>query len=63
LDNSVFEFPFSDVAAWAALHKSLSRGTVSINITDPFGDPIIDYGAFANLVDVANSIVMIKFAI
>ncbi|XTI92290.1 GMC oxidoreductase [Cenococcum geophilum] len=37
-----------------------SQGTVSINITDPFGDPTTDYGAFANLVEVANSIAMIK---
>lgn len=61
LDNGVFELPFSDAAAQAALHKQLSRGTASINTIDPLGDLIIDYGVFAIPVDVANSIAMIKF--
>lgn len=58
LDNGVFELPFSDAAAQAALHRQLSRGTASIN---PLGDMIIDYGVFTIPVDVANSIAMIKF--
>ncbi|OCL15252.1 GMC oxidoreductase [Glonium stellatum] len=60
-DNGAFEFPFSGAAAQAALHKPLSRGTVSINTTNPLGDPVIDYGVFTNPVDVANSVAMIKF--
>ena len=40
LDNGIFELPFFDAAAQAALHKQLSRGTASINTIDPPGDPI-----------------------
>jgi hypothetical protein len=63
LDNGVFEFPFSDATAQAALHKPLSRGTVSINTTGPLDDTIIDYGVFTKPVDVANIVATIKFVI
>ena len=39
----------------------LSRGSVHVNASNPTGQPIVDYRAFSNLIDIATSIEMLRF--
>ena len=39
--------------AWSFLLHSLSRGTVRFNLTSPFAQPILDYRAGSNPLDMA----------
>ncbi|EPE27723.1 FAD/NAD(P)-binding protein [Glarea lozoyensis ATCC 20868] len=43
------------------LQKPMSRGSVYINITDPFGDPLIDPRVFSNPVDMDIAVSMYKY--
>ncbi|PVF93076.1 alcohol oxidase [Serendipita vermifera] len=43
-----------------SLQKPFSRGSVRINSTDPFADPIVDYGALKNPLDLEIGVEMIK---
>ena len=44
------------------LQKPLSRGTITINPSDPmFGDPLVDYGTFIDPLDVDVLIAMMRF--
>jgi len=48
-DAAMYEFPFSgSAAATNAFEKPLSRGTVSLNASDPTGNPVVDYNTLAN---------------
>lgn len=42
------------------LEKPLSRGSIYINSTDPFADPVVDFGLFKNPVDVQIMVEAIK---
>jgi choline dehydrogenase-like flavoprotein len=61
-DSGVMELPFGGSAVQAvALEKPLSRGTITINSTDPLANPVVDYGCLSNPVDAAVSVAMLKF--
>lgn len=42
------------------IEKPFSRGSVSINTTDPFADPVIDFGVFRNPLDMEVAIDSLK---
>lgn len=43
------------------LQKPVSRGTVHLNLTDHFADPIIDPRVFSNPIDMEIDVAMVKF--
>jgi choline dehydrogenase-like flavoprotein len=43
------------------LQHPLSRGTVHINTSDPIGEPVVDFRAFANPIDLQVSIEILRF--
>jgi len=50
--NPIFEtFWSGGISNLGFLHKPLSRGTVRLNVSDPDGDPIMDYRTVSNPVD------------
>ncbi|KAF2494992.1 choline dehydrogenase [Lophium mytilinum] len=60
---AVSEFPFNGGGrATAALQKPLSRGTITLNATNPSGAPVIAYNAFQNPVDRAVLLAMVRHA-
>lgn len=44
-----------------ALEKPFSRGTIDINSTDPWTDPVVDYGVLSNPADLDIAVEMVKF--
>jgi choline dehydrogenase-like flavoprotein len=49
---AMLEFPFSGSGSVPnALQKPLSRGTITLNATNPHGEPAVLYGAFTNPFD------------
>lgn len=51
-DNSILEFPFSGSSAYVLfMMKLLSRGTINLNPTDIYAEPILDYRSFSNPLD------------
>lgn len=63
LDNAVLELPIlAGGSAHLLLTKEVSRGTILLDPTDIYADPILDYGTFINPVDVAIQAENIKFA-
>lgn len=53
--------------AWAggntvsiAMLKPLSRGSITINTTDPFASPVVDYGTFSHPVDLDVAVASLK---
>lgn len=44
-----------------ALEKPFSRGTININSTDPWIDPVVDYGVLSNPADLDVFVEMVKF--
>ncbi|KAF3908686.1 hypothetical protein AA313_de0208089 [Arthrobotrys entomopaga] len=62
LQNGVVEIPFSGGGGTSlVLMKPLSRGTVLINPSDPYGDPIVDYNTSINPIDSETFVTTIKF--
>jgi choline dehydrogenase-like flavoprotein len=62
-DVAAVEFPFgAGPIGFAALQHPLSRGTVSINVTDPGNVPVVDYRTFSNPIDVKFAVATIGFA-
>ena len=60
--SAVYESPFSGQCnRTLLLQKPLSRGSVHINTSNPFDEPLIETGAFVNPLDVEQSIEFIKF--
>lgn len=56
------EVAFGGAASAAiALEKPFSRGTININTTDPWTDPIVDYGVLSNPTDLDIVVEMVKF--
>jgi choline dehydrogenase-like flavoprotein len=43
-----------------SLQKPFSRGSVKINTTDPFANPVVDYGTFINPIDMEVTLEMFK---
>ncbi|KAJ5046711.1 uncharacterized protein L3040_003943 [Drepanopeziza brunnea f. sp. 'multigermtubi'] len=56
------EFIFDDIAILPALQQPFSRGTVSINSTSPFDDPVIDARYLSNPLDLALMVEAVKYA-
>jgi choline dehydrogenase-like flavoprotein len=61
-DNAVFEFAFGGGPVGGALQRPLSRGTITINASDPLGNPLVAYRTFSNPIDVSNSIAMFRYS-
>ena len=43
------------------IQKPFSRGSIHINASDPFGDPVIDFRVYSNPLDIDQAISYIKF--
>jgi choline dehydrogenase-like flavoprotein len=54
-------FFYGDPTTTVVLEKPLSRGTVLMNITNPYADPIIDPRVFSNPLDFSFMVAMLKF--
>ena len=53
-DNAVLEFPIqAGGSGYMVLTKEVSRGTILLDPTDIYADPILDYGTFTNPIDAA----------
>ena len=51
-DNSIVEFPFTGSSAYYLfMMKLLSRGTIHLNQSDRYAEPIVDYRGFSNPLD------------
>lgn len=51
-DNSILEFPFTGGSTYDLfIMKLLSRGTIYLNQSDIFAEPIVDYRGFSNPLD------------
>ena len=60
--NGIFEIPFSGGASTAlCLEKPMSRGTVTINTTDHYAEPIVDFQTNVNPVDIDLTISAARF--
>lgn len=61
-DSAMYEMPFNGGPTSAnAMERPFSRGTISLDPSDPHGLPIIDYNAFANPIDPRLSASMLQF--
>lgn len=61
--SSILEVFFNgDPSTVVVLQKPLSRGTVNMNTSSPFGDPLIDPRIFSNPLDITIDIAMMRFA-
>lgn len=59
---AVYEVPFGGGCPGAViLQKPLSRGTIHINASNPYGEPIVDFRAFTNPLDFEQAIESIKY--
>lgn len=59
---TVYETPFSGACGRTlVLNKPISRGSIHINSTEPFGSPVIDFRVYSNPLDVEQAIEFIKF--
>jgi hypothetical protein len=53
------EVPYA--TAWSFLLHPLSRGTVRLNLSDPLAQPVLDYRAGSNPVDMAVHLAQVRF--
>lgn len=61
--SSVYEFPFAGSGrATAAMQKPLSRGTITINTTNPLSAPVVNYNTIQNPTDASILVAMVKYA-
>ncbi|KAJ4400464.1 hypothetical protein N0V85_005753 [Neurospora sp. IMI 360204] len=62
-DNSAIEIPFSGGAGYylLMLTKPLSRGTITLDPSNPYAEPVVDYNTFGNPTDLAIAIETYKF--
>ncbi|EMC96648.1 hypothetical protein BAUCODRAFT_148224 [Baudoinia panamericana UAMH 10762] len=62
-EAAMYEFPFAGSGLSPnAMERPFSRGTIILNLTDPFGSqPVIDYNTLANPVDGLMSVAMLNF--
>jgi choline dehydrogenase-like flavoprotein len=62
-DSAAYEFPFSGgPLGRGVLERPLSRGTISINTSDPSSEPVVDYRTFSNPLDLQVAIPIVHFA-
>lgn len=62
ISSAMLEVFFNgDPTVVTVLQKPMSRGSVYINISDPFGDPVIDPRVFSNPVDMEIAVSMFKY--
>ncbi|KAL1868954.1 hypothetical protein Daus18300_005790 [Diaporthe australafricana] len=62
-DNAVLEFPPAAAGTTPLmLTKPVSRGTVTLNQTDVYAEPILDYGTHTNPVDVLVASEAVRFS-
>lgn len=60
-DATVHESTFSgSIYNPIAMLKPLSRGSITINSTDPFADPVIDFGTYMHSGDLAVAVATVK---
>ncbi|KAL0065383.1 hypothetical protein AAF712_007589 [Marasmius tenuissimus] len=60
--NGIFEIPFSGGASTSlCLEKPLSRGTVTINTSDRYAEPTVDFQTNVNPADIDLAISAVKF--
>lgn len=60
--SAVMELPFGGATVQAvAVEKPLSRGTITINSTDPTANPVVDYGTFINPIDAHMAAAMVNY--
>ena len=61
-NSAVYESPTGGVCSRTIiLQKALSRGTIHINASDPYGDPLVDFRSFTNPLDFEQAIESIKY--
>lgn len=61
-DSAAYEFPFgAGPLGNGVLMRPLSRGTISINTSDPSADPVVDFRTFSNPLDIKVAIPIIHF--
>lgn len=59
---SVYESPFGGACARGLLlQKPLSRGHVHVNVSNPYGDPEVDFRAYTNPLDLEQGIESLKY--
>ncbi|KAH8887351.1 alcohol oxidase [Thozetella sp. PMI_491] len=61
-DSAVLEYPFNGAgSASLVVIKGVSRGTVLLNTTDIWAEPVLDYRTFSNPVDIEVQIESVKW--
>ncbi|KAF2464125.1 choline dehydrogenase [Lindgomyces ingoldianus] len=61
--NAIFEFPFSaSNGPVFAFLKPVSRGTIMINSTDGMTEPVVDFRALSNPIDLAVMVKLLQYA-
>ncbi|KAH8724730.1 choline dehydrogenase [Phaeosphaeriaceae sp. PMI808] len=61
-DSAAYEFPFgAGPLGNGVLTRPLSRGTISINITNTMNNPIVDFRTFSNPLDIQFAIPIVQF--
>lgn len=61
-ESAVYETPFNAACGRTIIiQKPFSRGSIHINASDPFGDPVIDFRVYSNPLDIDQAISYIKF--
>lgn len=62
-DNAAIEFPFgSSPVAGSVLLRTLSRGVININTSNPLAPPVVEYRTFSNPIDIANAVAAFKYS-
>ena len=62
LDNAFLEFPLQAGGGSPLVYiKQLSRGTILLNVTHPYAEPVVDYHTFANPADARIAVESLRF--
>ena len=62
LDNSFLEFPIQAGGGSPLVYiKQISRGTILLNTTHPYAEPVVDYHTFVNPVDAHIAVESLRF--
>lgn len=61
-ESAVSESPFGGACSRTSiLQKPLSRGTIHINASDPYGEPVVDFRAYTNPLDFEQALESLKY--
>lgn len=62
-DNAALEMPFAGNGGYylLMLTKPVSRGTININTSNPYAEPLVDFNTFGNPADLAIAMEAFKF--